>query len=382
MAATVTFMHLMSRIRLHACLALMLSALACTDPASDLGSDLVGGGQEPAIRSVMPTVFVSGSFADITGQAPRVLAGRVDDPLMGAVAVTGHMDFNTKYGGPTPQITGAALRLLRTYAYGDTTSHITLAVHDILDPWSPVGSKADTMLQLGTEVTTHTFLSSDTVVVIPLPASWVDVYADTLEHAEADSLFHGLALVPLAGEAVVGFVNTGTVLQVHSADDTTGLTYKQSLTTTSRLSEPSLPEHRTVLQDGSGPGVRIEFDLAAYASQPVNGAVFLVYADTLAVQEAPASFARPMIEELQMVAVRDESLPAVLLGRAKMSDEGVFAFSSSDMAVFFYGVLFGLDEYLRLELRVPVLENSVDALVLHGVDSAEFAPELRLIMGS
>ncbi len=377
----------MPRLRLLAWLALLLPVVACDDPASDLGSDLLGNGQEPEVRPVTPTLFYSTPFADITGhelagQELRVLAGTVDDPLLGSVVVTGHIDFNGGFSGTGPTVTGAALRLRRSYAYGDTTSMLTVALHDILEDWTAIRSKADTMLVLGPEITTHTFFSTDTVVVIPMPMTWVDTYADTLRHARVDSLFHGLALAPLDGQSILGFTSTGTSLQVHTASDTTDFAFQKSLTTTSRLAEPTLPENRVAIQDGAGPGVRVEFDLAEFDSQPINGAVFLVYADTLAMQEAPMNFVRPIIQELQMVAVRDEGALAILVGEATMSEEGIFAFSGSEMAAFFYRVLFGLEEYEYLELRVPVLENSVNGLLLHSAASKEYAPELRLILGS
>ncbi len=378
---SLSFLAFMFRLCAFVPLVLVLAG-ACTDPASDLGADLVGGGQEPDVRPVAPVLFTSKPFADITGQSARVLAGMVDDPLTGSVTATAYMDFTPDFGGSAPDLVGASLLLPRTYAYGDTASMVTVAVHDILETWAPAGVKADTSLMLGPEVMTHTFLANDTLVEIPLPQEWVDSVADTLKLSNADSLFHGLALTPVSGGAVVGFVSTGTMLRVHSADDSTSFAFQKGLTTTVRLSDPMPPEHRIVMQDGTGPAVRIEFDLDAFASQPINGAVLLIYADTLAVQEVPGDFERPQLDVLQLVAVQEGEAAALLVSQARLSEEGIFAFSGGDMAAYFYRELFGLNEYEFLELRAPVLENSLNALVLHGLAGEDFAPELRLILGS
>ena len=321
-------------------------------------------------------------FADITGQAPRVLAGVVDDPLFGSVTATGYIDFDTGFDGTAPALVGAAVRLRRTYVYGDTMSMVTLAVHDILEQWDPTGVKADSALVLGPEIITHTFLSTDSVVLIPMPTAWVSMYEDTLRSSGVDSLFHGLAFAPVDGQSVVGFINSGTVLEVYSADDTTAFNFQRSLTTTTRMTEPMLPEARAAMQDGTGPGVRVTFDLDSLATQPINGAAFLIHADTVAFQDTPMDFVRPMVEELQLVAVRNEDDPALLVGQTRITDEGIFSFSGSEMATFFYRILFGLEEYEYLELRVPVLDNTLNGLLLHDVDSPDAPPELRLILSS
>ncbi len=364
------------------CLLFLLTIVACNDPASDIGSDLLGAGLEPAVYPVAPSVFAAVPFADITGQALRVLSGSVEDPLLGSVTAVGHMDFESGFAGTAPQITGAALRLRRSYVYGDTTSMLTVAVHDIVESWEAPGVKADSALMLGPEVTTHTFLSIDTVVVIPMPDTWVSTYEDTLRSSEFNTLFHGLALAPVDGQAVVGFVHEGTSLQLHSANDTTDFPFDQSFTALTRQLEPVTPEGRVATQDGAGPGVRIEFDLKELANKPTNGAVFVIHADTLTMQEAPENFVRPTIEELQLVAVRDDDQPALLVAQTRITEEGIFSFSGSDMGAFFHRVLFGHEEFQHLELRVPVLGNGINGLLLYDGTSEDAAPELRIILGA
>lgn len=360
---------------------LLLFAGGCTDPASDLGSDLLQGSQEPRVVPLAPELFATEPFHDITGATPRALAGTVDDPLMGTVSAIGHIDFDVGFDGTAPDVEGAALRLRRTYIYGDTVSMLSLAVHDILESWTATGSKADTALALGQEITTFEFLSNDTVVTVPMPEAWVDAYKDTLRHDNADSLFHGLAFVPLSGQAVVGFIETRTYLKLYTPSDTVDFKFQQSLTTTMRPESPMPPENRMLMQDAAGPTVRMAFDLDAFASQPINGAVVVVHVDTLALQEVPADFVRPTIRQLQLVAVKDEDQPAILVGSATVS-EGIFAFSGSDVSSYFHRVLFGLEEYTYMELRAPVLDNSLNAMVLHDTSSTDFAPHLRLIFGS
>jgi len=311
-----------------------------------------------------------------------MLLGLVNDPIFGALSATSHVDFSPEVTGTLiPALTGAELHLKRNYIYGDTTSMITVAVHDILDSWNPAGATADTTLMLGPEITTHTFLSADTLVTIPMPMEWVSTYEDTLRSVDIDSLFHGLALVPIDGQSVVGFGNQGTSLQLHSTDDTTGFLFQREITTISRQTAPMLPDDLVGVQDGAGPTVHLQFDLESMANQPINGAVLVLHADTLAVRDAPEHFVRPIVQELQLVAVREDGGPALLVGQVRMSEEGIFSFFGEDMATFFYGVLFGTIEYDYLQLRVPVLDNTLNGLLLHDTSSEDRAPVLRFILG-
>ena len=366
---------------LSGALLVLIAAVGCSDPVSDIGTDLVGGNVEPELRNFAPTQYATEEFVDITGLSQRVLTGMVDDPLFGSISVTGYLDFTSGFQGTAPSLTGAALQLTNNYIYGDTMSMITVALHDITDSWDATGAKADTTLMIGPEIVTHTFLSTDSVVTIPLPMTWVDTYADTLRSSNADSLFHGFALIPSAGQTVVGYTNVGTSLQVYSADDTTAFPYQTAITTVTRNSDPIIPEGRAAVQDGAGPTVRLQFDLQSMMEQPINGAVLILHADTMATMEAPEHFVRPMINELRLVAVREEG-PAVLVSQVNISDEGVFSFIGTDIYAFFYDVLFRDGEYEYLELRAPVLNNTMSVLLLYDGSDEEHAPVLRFILGT
>ena len=373
----------MARTCLVACAALALWFAACTEPVSDLGSDLLGGDLDPDVERLTPTVFASGAFTDITGAASRVLSGTVDDPMMGAVSATAHLDFNVGYLGTAPDgLLGASLVLRRDYLYGDSTDMLTLAVHDILESWTSPGITADTLLPMGPEVTSFTFLSADSLVEVPLPDSWVTAYEDTLLSRDADSLFHGLALVPVSGQSVVGFTGISSVLELYAANDTTEFAVHSTLTMTDRTAPAMPPESSVVMQDGAGPSVRIEFDLGGLTQQPINGAVLLMQVDTLANQEVPPDFVRPMLEVLRLVAVFDPEAPAIFLAEARMNEEGFLSFGGAELTAYVYRTVFGLEEPLYYELRAPVLDNSLSTIVLHDLSGEDTAPELRLILGS
>ena len=122
--------------------------------------------------------------------------------------------------------------------------------------------------------------------------------------------------------------------------------------------------------------------MGGLTQQPINGAVLLMQVDTLANQEAPPDFVRPMLEVLRLVAVFDPEAPAIFLAEARMNEEGFLSFGGAELTAYVYRTVFGLEEPLYYELRAPVLDNSLSTIVLHDLSGEDTAPELRLILGS
>ncbi len=363
-------------------LLLPILVLACTDPISNVGLDLLDEEGGPEARSVETSLFAASPLVDITGAAPRVLAGQVDDPLAGNIFATGYVDFSGSYEqASTDTITQVAIRLARNYMYGDTTAAVTLTVHDITGHWHAIGLKADTSLAMGAAIATASFAASDTLVSVPLPATWISKFESTLKSADFDTLFHGFAFEGAGNAAIVGFNFSGSSLQVVTSADTTSYAMTRSFSRIVRTGLPPLPEGALLFQDGAGPSVQLNFALTEFLDTPINGAILEIPADTVQSTWTPPNFARPLVRELNLVAVGDDpSAPALFLAKTTISSDGVYRFSSADLVAFFQGVIFGTVDYTYLELRAPVPDNTLNVVLLPYGISEDLAPKVHIIL--
>ena len=357
---------------------LMLVLAACGDASSNVGLGLVEEGSQPVVREVTPTLFEATSLNDVTGAVPRVLAGKVNDPLVGTIATTGYIDFRGGFDTTqTAPLNSVTLRLARDYIYGDTLAMVTLNLLDIPEDWESLGRRADTTLSVGGLVTTFSFSPAESLVTVPLPEGWVNDNLATLRSADFDTLFHGFALEAVTSEAVVGFDFDRSDLRLITDDDTTEYDLSRTISGIVRETEPTLPDGMVLLQDGTGPSVRLNFDLGDFTETPLNGVVLRFFADTTAVQNAPPNFHRPLVQTLQLVQVLDSdpSVPAVFIAEVELSEDGDYRFSGGTLGNFFQETFFGLETFEYLELRTPILDNTINFMLLHDAASGEKAPE-------
>ena len=361
---------------------LLLGLAACGDASSNVGLGLVDEGNEPVVRELTPTLFEQTPFNDVTGAVPRVLAGKVNDPLAGAITTTGYVDFTSSFDSTDASpFTSVTLRLTRDYIYGDTTAMVTLNLHDITEDWESLGRKADTTLSVGGLVTTFSLAPDDSLVSVPLPESWIVDNDTTLRSPSAFATdFHGFALEAVTSEAVVGFDFDRSDLRLITEADTFDFDLTRTITGITRENEPILPEGVLLIQDGIGPSVKVNFDLDAFTERPLHGAIVRFFADTAAVQAAPPNFVRPFPETLQLVQIidPDPAVPAIFIAEVTLSDEGDYRFSGPNLGGFFQDTLFGLETFEHLELRTPILDNTINFMLLHDAASGEKAPEALL----
>ena len=190
-------------------LALLLASLsvaACEDP-SNVGVGLVGeGGGEPVVERVELAEFEDVEGTDVTGGTQLVLAGRVNDPLLGTLSATGHLDFDAVGGADVAgfrdtTLASATLQLVPNYAYGDTTTEVTLQLSSVPDEFNAAGATADTTLPAGEPIATFRFAPTDTLVSVPLPEAWIAANDTTLRSTRATSIFHGFQIAPAPGSA-------------------------------------------------------------------------------------------------------------------------------------------------------------------------------------
>jgi len=364
---------------------LVLTLAACEDP-SGVGLSLIGeSGGEP-VASEFPVAQMSERDAnDITGGTvagglPRVLAGRVEDPLLGTIGATGYVDFQSP-GGISDAfrngtVTSAEIRLNRDYAYGDTASTIQLQILEMVDEWSAVGLTADSVLNSGEGVATVEYLASDTLVVLPLPAEWVEANDAILRSTTFNDDFHGFGVRPVGGGAVSGFHLASAVLRVATESDTVNYVSNRGFTSIEREAGPGLPD-RIAIQDGAGPAVALQVEPGTWdtlGAVAINHAVVRLRADTTAVdlQKAP-TFVRPHLTSLQLAGYRAGALVFTL--NAEMNADGEFVFSRpQDIPFFFEELLANEDREVRI--NVPGGLHTLNPVFLHAPTATEGRPTI------
>lgn len=376
----------MSLMRSLPVLAVVLLLAACEDP-SNVGIGLVGetGGEPTVVRFDAEAVSAT-SLTEVTGGASRVLTAAVDDPAFGTIAARAYLDFSLVSGMDSDfrggQVTAAELRLIPNYVYGDTTASVTIRLHDLAAEFEDDGVRADTSIGAGAVVGEYTFAPTDSVVVLPLPASWVAANDTTLRSTTFSASFHGFAIEPVSETAVVGFNVTSSRLQITESDETLALPVGKNVTTLTRTGTVDLPADRLLVQDGVGPTLRFAFpfaDSASVASTAVNRALVRLFADTTALAAVtPVGFHRPSVQALTLFGVTPDSLYVPLLSTAvQRGTDGSFGFSSTELASVVQRMLLEDSPVDHFELGIVNSQPTLNVLVLHGAGSAR-GPEAEL----
>ncbi len=357
---------------------LILVLAACGETTSDVGLDLVSADGEPVVRELTPTMFEQSPYNDITGARPRVLAGHVNDPLVGSIHTTGYVDFTTSFDSTdTSAFNSITLRLGLDYVYGDSLAPVTLNLHDITDDWTALNTRADTTLSVGDLVTSFTFQPTDSLIVVPLPQAWIDANDATLRSTLFSVDFHGFAMEAVSQDAVVGFNFNTSDLRLITEVDTFDFALTRTLTGIERQTEATVPEGFLLLQDGAGPSLRFDFELDEFSETPLNGALLRFFADTLAVQAAPPNFVRPLLEVLEVVRVT-ETEQEFVVALATLTEHGDYLFTDPLVGELFQQSFFGVNLFEHLELRVPADNNTINFMLIHDASAGEMAPEALL----
>ncbi len=373
------------------CGTLIFFFTACGDDPSNVGIGLVGDQSgEPAVVTLNPATMGEESAKDVTGNASRVLAGRVNDPLLGIITTTAYVDFQMAGGlteafraGPT---TSAELRFRRDYVYGDTTSAVVLRLNDMPSEWNSDLASADTVLQGGATVAEWRFTLSaaDTLVTLELPASWVNAFDATLRSTTFNADFHGFQLEAVSESAVTGFQVERSALRVIAGSDTADFKINKSISGITRSGQAELPPDRTLIQDGVGSVASIDFAFSD-SLWALNRAVFQFTADTLTFeQNTPVNFYRPVLNELRLIGVTDEGLPVftsagnpVIDIAARLDQQGRFIFSSRDLAQVVQRMVTGTIPVDRFQIRMPAA-NTITPAILFNTNAQDYAPKAIL----
>lgn len=394
-------------------LVLPLFLFACEDPSS-VGLGLVGDdeGGIPNTR-VIPLETLRGVPDDgIRDNAGQVLAGQVVDPTFGTISTMGFIDFRSNLDLPTSYEDGtveeATLQLIPTYVYGDTVETLTFALHEVLTEFEISGNTQDSIPDIGPELLQFSFTPVDDLIEVPLPESWVTQYEEALRASTFGDTFHGFKLIPVSGNAIVGFQNTiGTAtltqaaarLQGIAGTDTVGYVADKSITQIEKLADGNLPMDRIALQNGITPKIAIDFSIDSLMNQSLNRASLELKIDTEAL-ETPAGFVRPEINTLLFSGVVALDSTSVVLAEGRRNDNGTYTFVFDDNIVVFLSVdhlveypqYSGLDfhdimqkiilgdvnPFLSFDILYPISSttNTLEGLVIHDLTSVTDAPSI------
>lgn len=367
----------------------LLFLTACED-ASNVGLGLVGeeqGGQ-PVIREVEPAAFRNEPLTRPRGSLPRVLAGRVIDPLTGTVEVDGYFDMSTAASSDfrSTIVTSAELRLRPAYTYGDTTEQVTFALRPIEDEFSmsrPL--PADTTLATGAVIREFSFRPTDTLVVVSMPEIWVDANDEVLRSTSFGSEFHGFKLEQIAGNAVIGF-GDGSELRAFADSDSAFYPISRAYAATRRVADPNLPAERLLYQAGVGPIAAFQIDVESIDAAAINQAKLVFHTDTLTLSQKPTGFRRPIITSVDLYgALGDDRF--IPLASAELDSKGRFIFDNLRLAQELQRVLLGTRTFEHFEIRLPVgqgsfaesnagtVQGSISVQLFYDTTAAEKAPE-------
>jgi hypothetical protein len=314
---------------------------------------------------------LTGAFLTDPGfQDFRGLAGRVEDPVFGTTTAFGYFDVLPPQtvsedfrGRPVEE---ATLRLRRTYAYGDTMSTTRLDVRQVAEEWTAVGAVADTLFPVQDEIiTSFDIAPGDSLIEIDLPESWIAANDTTLRSEDFSTIFHGFRLDPSdEASAVYGFAGTST-LELISEGDTVIYQASEVFSSIEGPADPPTDEALWRLQDGTGRGLELRFDLDTLAQSAVNTVRLRVNADTAAATtDLPPGFVRPLARRLALFGFVEDQDP-VLITVADLDEETeTFTFGSGVLNDIFQDLLLGRSEVEGFVLGFPATPSSLDVMPL------------------
>ncbi len=342
------------------CMGALLAA--CDDPAN-VGGDLLGAAGGEPVNTVEPLSFLrAAELKQPAASPPRVLTGMVQDPVLGQYEVQGYFDITavTSDDFQAGTVEAVELRLRRTYVYGDSTSELRAVLRDIGEDWDADDVPTGTSFATGPIITEFTFLATDTLVVVPLPDSWVSEHDPILRDPDVGNLFHGFRIDPVEGNAVIGFGPVGSVLFASTGADSVFYPVSKAYPFVERSASAGIPEDRFLMQAGIGPNP--EFSLSVYSdsgnypSTPpeevsINRATFTLWVDTLTFrQNTPVHFERPLLRTLDLYRRVSGDSTYALTSRSTIDDRGRFVFGGPALA---RTIEENITEDIVFEIRMP-----------------------------
>lgn len=358
---------------------LCLTALAACEDPSGVGLTVLNPDEtDPRARTIPADSVVRTPFDDVTGAFVatnnladfRGLAGRAADPLFGTSEARAYIDFLAPQSFPegfrSRPLEQVQLRLVRTYAYGDTTGAVTFDLFDVTEEWNAAGAVSDTLFPVAeAPFASFQVAAADSLVEVNLPADWIAANDTTLRHNSVTTLFHGFQIRPQEGAGAVFGFSARSQLRLISASDTVHFLASEIFSHVAWEPPAVEPEGFRPLQDGSGQGIQLTFDLDTLGSTPVSTAFLRIDVDTTRlVENLPPGFVRTRPQTLTLFA-RSDSDDGGLVTEARFDkDRSAYIFSGSTLTTLFQRLVLGQTDLDQFVLAFPTSPSSLDALPL------------------
>ncbi|NND73058.1 MAG: hypothetical protein HKN43_15905 [Rhodothermales bacterium] len=344
--------------------------ISCDSPTG-AGLDLAGGRTgEPVSFSVPPTTFEASPIDDVTGGAGRILAGTVDDPLVGVTSAIGYIDFQLETSLTTDftagPVTSVSVTLQKDYIYGDTSAAAQFVLTDIADSWLDSGAQSDTLLTSGSEVMQFAVQPSDTTITLEMPPAWVAANDTTLRSVFFNTAFHGFQVSSPTGAFAAGFDIDGSSLQIVSGGDTLQFSASESLTNVASTGTVAAPADRILIQDGSRIGINLYIDESlsdTLQRSVLSRAALQISVDTTGLASTPPLFIRPTVTTLEFIGTTDNDIN-IQIRSVEINEEGKFIFES-DLFREALQTQFANDPVFEsFAIRVPGAINTISPLLI------------------
>lgn len=360
----------------------LLVLAGCDDP-SNVGQGLLDvQAGDTRVVPLLPSSITAADRSDPTGGnaasgAVQALMGIVDDPVRGRMTSRGFIDFvpSSQFGSDflNGSVDWAGLSLNLDYRYGDTTGVVQFDLYEVPANWQSSEIEASSAIVLGSMIDSYEVAAKEGIVSFELPEAWVQEYDSVLRDGSFSDLFHGFAMVPTDGQAIVGFRFSESTLRASATPgDTVAFALSKVGSLTSMPDAASGSGH-VFLGDGSSSGVDLRF--------PLNGGELdesLIHRVILNLQvenissSYPAGFLRPLPGVLGLEAVSADGDTRLEIAEVAVNTDGQFVMDNTTLTNVFQSANLGKSVLDRFELYFPPDQSGVGFFVIptDGADSA------------
>ena len=346
----------------------------CDDP-SNVGQGLLDAQTgDTRVVSLLPNSITGGDRSDPTGGnaalgAVMSLMGVVDDPVRGRMSSRGFLDFVPSSQFSSDFLNGsvdwAELSLNLGYRYGDTTSVVQFDLYEVPSDWQSADVDAGSSIDLGPVIDSYEVAVQEGIARFTLPQSWIQDFDAVLRDDSFSDVFHGFAMVPTDGQAIVGFRFSESTLRASAAPgDTVAFALSKVGSLTDMLAEdPS--SSRVFLGDGSASGVDVRFPLegAEFEESLIHRVIFNLEVEDLSASY-PAGFLRPLPTVLGLEAVSADGETRLELAEVSVNTEGGFVMDNTTLTNVFQSANLGRSVLDRFELYFPADQSGVGFFAL------------------
>jgi len=354
---------------------LLVSVLIGCDDPTDVGRSLVDAqAGESSVATLAASSIELNSRGDITGGnaasgAVRVLSGVVQDPVAGEIQSTGYMDFVPASQFESSFLNGsvsfAEVELSIDYVYGDTSGSVVFELVDIAADWESSFARADTSISTGNVVLTTSIPARTGIHSIGLPQTWVSANDALLRSSSVVDDFHGFALRPVSGNAVLGIRFTNSRIRASATPgDTVSFGLSKIVSGTDEQG-PIQDSNVILLRDGSRNGLDVVFPFEGdeFPEAMIHRVLMRFNVSDFA-DSYPEHFNRPDILLVGLRAVSEDGATRLDIAEVIINSDGSFTFDNTSLTNVVQTANLGKSVLGRFELYFPVEESGVGFIAI------------------